>query len=102
MIKVFISQPMRSKTDEYILKEREHLVRVAKELYEDAEILDSYFKNYDGSALKFLSKSIAVLAEADVAIFAADWQNARGCRCEHEIAREYGIEIVESYSNIES
>lgn len=93
---------MRGKTDEYILREREHLVRVAKELYKDAEILDSYFNNYDGTALQFLSKSIAVLAEVDVAIFATDWQNVRGCRCEREIAREYGIEIVESYSNIES
>lgn len=102
MTKVFISQPMHGKTDEYIQKEREHLIRVAKDLYEDVEILDSYFNNYDGSALQFLAKSIAVLAEADVAIFAADWQKARGCRCEHEIAYEYGVEIVESYSNIES
>lgn len=102
MTKVFISQPMRGKTDEYIQKEREHLIRVAKSLYGDVKILDSYFKNYDGNALQFLSKSIAVLAEANVVIFAADWKNARGCRCENMIATEYGIEIVESYSDIES
>lgn len=102
MTKVFISQPMRGKTDECIRKEREHLIRVAKDMYDDAVILDSYFDNYDGNALQFLSKSIAVLAEADVAVFAADWKNARGCRCENMIALEYGIEIVESYSSIES
>lgn len=100
MTKVFISQPMRGKTDEYIRKEREHLVKVAKDLYDDAEIIDSYFADYD-SALGYLSKSIAKLAEADVAIFAADWAKARGCRIEHEIALEYGVEFVESYSKIE-
>lgn len=101
MTKIFISQPMRGKTDEYIQKEREHLIGVAKGLYDDVEILDSYFMDYDGNALQFLSRSIAVLALADVVVFSADWANARGCRCEHEIAIEYGIEVVESYSNIE-
>lgn len=92
---------MRGKTDEYIRKEREHLIKIAKGMYEGAEIIDSYFTDYDGSALKFLSKSIAKLAEADVAIFAADWETARGCRIEHEIALEYGVEVVECYSKIE-
>ena len=70
-------------------------------MYEDAEIIDSYFADYDGSAVKFLSKSIGKLAEADVALFSADWKNARGCRMEHEIALEYGIEVVECYGKIE-
>lgn len=101
MTKVFISQPMRGKTDEYIRKEREHLIKVAKEMYEDVEIIDSYFTDYDGSALKFLSRSIGKLAEADVAIFSADWENARGCCIEHEIALKYDVEVVECYSKME-
>lgn len=102
MTKIFISQPMNGKTDDYIQRERDHLIKVAKDLYGEVEILDSYFKDYNGNALEFMSKSIAVLAKADVIIFASDWASARGCRCEHKIADEYGIEVVESYSDINS
>lgn len=33
--------------------------------------------------------------KADVAYFGGDWRNARGCKIEHEIAKEYGIDRIE-------
>ena len=46
-MKVFISQPMRDKTDEEILKERERAIDRIYEKYHsvDVEILDSFFKD---------------------------------------------------------
>lgn len=45
--------------------------------------------------LDYLARSIEFLAKADVAIFAPGWQNARGCRIEHQCAEDYGIPVME-------
>ena len=45
MKRIFISQPMKDKTDEQILKERERAVSAVKEKFngEDVEVIDSFF-----------------------------------------------------------
>lgn len=43
MKKLFISQPMRGRSDEEILNEREMLIAKAKERFGEVEILDSFF-----------------------------------------------------------
>ena len=54
-MKVFISQPMRGKTAAEIEQEREEAILSAvREYGSDVEILDSFFKDFDGSAAKFL------------------------------------------------
>ncbi len=101
MTKVFISQPMRDKMEQEILEERANMFQVAKESFPDAELINSYFEDYKlttgNIALKYLSKSLELLADADVAYFAKGWQDARGCRIENECAIEYGIEVHEIY-----
>lgn len=97
MKKLFISQPMRGKTDEEILAEREKAIASAqRELGEPAEVIDSFFQNapVDAKPLWFLGKSLELLSTADVAYFTKGWEDARGCRIEHECAVEYGIELV--------
>lgn len=100
-MKVFISQPMNGKTDEEILKERNQAIEKIKKQYEDVEIIESYFEDYnpsDGNTpLKYLSKSIELLADADVALFLDGWNKARGCRIEHECCIQYGIKFVEFF-----
>ena len=63
------------------------------------EFVDSYFDDYKPSgskvALEHLAKSLELLAGADVAYFCKGWEQARGCRIEHECARAYGIMIIE-------
>ena len=98
MKKLFISQPMRDKTDEEILAEREKAVRVAKEMFgEDVEVIDSFFQSAPVGAkpLWFIGKSLEFLSDADIAYFAKDWQKARGCKIEHERAVEYGIPRID-------
>lgn len=97
MKKLFISQPMRGKSDETILAERADAIQTAKDrLGEDVEVLDTWFGNFDGKALEFLGKSIMMLAKADIAYFAPGWQDARGCRIENICAKEYGIHTIEA------
>ena len=100
-MKVFISQPMKGKTNEEIKAERNRLIGKVRALYGDAiEIIDSFFENApaDARPLWFLGKSLELLATADVAAFARGWRDARGCRIENICAIEYGIEVVEDYS----
>ena len=103
-VRLFISQPMRGKTDEEIESEREDLIAIAKAVYAgrgEVEVIDSFFKGgLDVPAgakapLYYLSKSLELLATADVAIFAEDWREARGCRIEHECADGYGVARIE-------
>ena len=96
MKKIFISQPMGGKSKEQIKVEREEIITKAKALFnEDVEIIESHFVNYNPSggcrAMKFLAKSIELLADSDVVYFADGWQYARGCKIEHDCAVEYGM-----------
>lgn len=100
MKKLFISQPMRDKTDEEILAESERAIESAKKhLGEDVEVIDSFFKDapHDAKPLWYLAKSIELLATADVAYFCKDWDKYRGCKIENTCAIEYGIDVIEDY-----
>ena len=103
-VRLFISQPMRGKSDEEIEREREDLIAIAKAVYAErgeVEVIDSFFKGGlvvpagAKAPLYYLSKSLELLATADVAIFAKDWREARGCRIEHECADGYGVARIE-------
>jgi len=97
MKKLFISQPMKGKTDSEILEERETAMKAARNvLGEDVELIDSFFQNApaDARPLWFLGKSLELLSTADIAYFASGWENARGCRIEHTCAEEYGIPCI--------
>ena len=101
MKKLFISQPMRGLTDEEILKVREEIKnRAEKTIGEPIELLNSFFAEYPRDInisvpVWYLGKSIQFLSQADIAYFGGDWRNARGCKIEHEVAKEYGIDRIE-------
>ena len=102
MKKLFISQPMKGKTDEEILKEREIAIEEAKKvLNDDVTIIDSFFQGapVDAKPLWFLGKSFELLSTADIAYFAKDWDKYRGCKMEHEAAIQYGIKVIEYAEN---
>jgi hypothetical protein len=101
MKKLFISQPMRGKTDEEILAVREKAIESAKkQVGEDVEVIDSFFQSapVDAKPLWFLGKSLELLSTADVAYFAKGWEDARGCRIENTCAIEYGVLTIEDYT----
>lgn len=107
MKKLFISQPMRGKTDEEILAVREQAIQSAQRvLGEEVKVIDSFFRGVqdDPEAMRSLwclGESIKLMAKADVAYFAEGWEEARGCRIEHECAIEYGVATIEGYRDAE-
>lgn len=101
MKKLFISQPMKGKTDEEILEERQKAIKSAEKMVgEPVEVIDSFFQNApaDAKPLWFLGKSLELLAGADIAYFTKGWQDARGCKIENTCAIEYGIPVIEDYT----
>ena len=96
MKKVFISQPMRGKSKDEILTERNRIIEEIQNLIGDHEVLDTYFDDFGecSKPLQCLAKSLFMLADADCAYFAQGWQDARGCRIEHDSAVAYDIEVL--------
>ena len=106
-VNVFISQPMKDKTREEIIKER---YRTIAWVYEDlakathtlkdvdkVNIIDSYFGDSKDvkDAIWCLGESIKLMSNADYVVFCNGWEDARDCRIERTIANEYGIPCVD-------
>ena len=92
-MKIFLSQPMRGKTDEQIREERANIeIYLQYLLKEHVDIIDSVFDLDEGThPLVYLGKSIELMADADMVCFMEGWDESRGCVIEHDAAVRYGI-----------
>lgn len=93
-MKIMISQPMRDKTNEQIRAERADLVKRFEE--EGLEVIDTVFEEApadEDMAIYMLSQSIRYIGKVDALYFMKGWENARGCRIEHEVAVAYGKKV---------
>ena len=91
-----ISQPMGGKSNEEIKAEREELVSILEE--QGYDVLDTVLTENDvdkDDPICYLAKSLEFLADADILVCMEGWEEARGCRIEHQVAIEYGKEIME-------
>lgn len=91
-MKLMISQPMKGKTNEQIRAERKRVVEeLENKNYEviDTIIAEESPKNCD-QAIFYLSKSIEYIGKVDGVVFMKGWENARGCKIEYQVAKEYG------------
>lgn len=103
-MKAMLSQPMAGKTNEEIIATRERAIAVLKE--RGYEIINTLFTDewYSSEAMKkrgveniplcFLAKSLENMSLCHAAYFCKGWENARGCRIEHEVAKAYGMTII--------
>ncbi|KAF5080421.1 hypothetical protein DSECCO2_120650 [anaerobic digester metagenome] len=99
-----ISQPMAGKTPDEIVETRNRFLEFAEK--ENLEVINTCFQDEWYSRdnmldrgvvqmpLCFLAKSIENMSLCHKAYFAKGWEDARGCRIEHEVAKQYGIEII--------
>ena len=99
-----LSQPMAGKTEAEIIATREKAI-VALEA-KGFEIVNTLFTDewYSDQAMQqrgvvqiplcFLAKSLENLSFCHAAYFCKGWENARGCRIEHEAAQAYGLEVI--------
>ncbi len=93
---IFISQPMRGKTDAEILAERERAIKAAKAKWgDDVEVLESFFQGAPAKAkpLWFLGESLKIMADANAVIVCKGWSAARGCKVEIVAAEAYKLPV---------
>ena len=89
-MKLFISQPMRGKTEEEILKVRADVLEKVKEQYPDIKLISSFIKNGDKlNPVDALLKNIKMMKSADVIYFVRGWTTASGCLIENLVANRY-------------
>lgn len=103
-MKAMLSQPMAGKTDEEIFATREKAIQALEEKgYEIVNTLftDEWYSNESMKArgvvnisLCFLAKSLENMSLCHAAYFCKGWEQARGCRIEHEAAKAYGLDII--------
>ena len=96
-MKVMISQPMNGRSDEEIKKERQDIIEKFNKMH--IEVINTLFEEEAPDncnvAVYYLGKSISAMKDIDAIYMCDNWLNARGCRIENRVAREYGIKILD-------
>ena len=96
MKKLFVSVPMKGRTEEEIKASIQKMKKIA-EIYEseELELIDSYIEDNppkdSKEAVWYLGESLKKLAQADVFIGICESYDWNGCYIERETAVKYGI-----------
>lgn len=103
-MKAMLSQPMAGKTEDEIIQTRERAIAALREAGYD--VVNTLFTDewYSDASMKargvvqiplcFLAKSLENMSLCHAAYFCKGWENARGCRIEHDAAVAYGLTII--------
>ena len=103
--KAMLSQPMAGRTEQEIVAVRNRAIAELER--RGYEVVNTPFTDEWYSAEKmtergvvqiplcFLAKSLENMSLCHAAFFCLGWQNARGCRIEHDAAVAYGLEVIE-------
>lgn len=103
-MKAMLSQPMAGKTEEEIVVTRERAIAALEA--KGYEVVNTLFTDewYSKEKMEergvvqipicFLAKSLENMSLCHAAYFCKGWENARGCRIEHDAAKAYGVKIL--------
>lgn len=104
MKKAMLSQPMAGKTEQEIIATREKAIaELEKRGYEVVNTLftDEWYSKEKMEErgvvqipLCFLAKSLENMSHCHAAYFCKGWENARGCKIEHDAAVAYGLDVI--------
>lgn len=103
-MKAMLSQPMAGKSEEEIRATREKAIKALEK--RNYEIINTLFTDewYSSDKMKergvvqiplcFLAKSLENMSLCHAVYFCKGWEQARGCRIEHDAAVAYGLTIL--------
>lgn len=104
MKKAMLSQPMASKTEQEIIETRNRAIKALEN--RGYAVVNTLFTDewYSKEAMTergvvqiplcFLAKSLENMSLCHAVYFCKGWEQARGCRLEHEAAKAYGLEVL--------
>ncbi len=98
MKKLFVSIPMKGRTEEEIKKSIQKMKKIAEAFEEEElELINSYVEDKPpvdvSERIWYLGRSIEKLANADIFIGVTDDWDFDGCFTERTVAERYGIKI---------
>lgn len=100
-----ISQPMAGRSERFITTMRARAIEALER--RGYEVVNTLFTDelFDREKLEgrgivqiplhFLAKSLEGMSYCHAVYFCRGWQDARGCRIEHDAAVAYGLEVIE-------
>ena len=98
-LSIMISQPMKDISSEKIIAVREKAIHTLETFGYD--VIDNFFtdnsfitEDTKHTPVAYLAKSLEVMSKCDAVYFVKGWETARGCKIEHEIAKNYGLAII--------
>jgi hypothetical protein len=109
MLKAMLSQPMAGKSEEEIIETRDKAIKVLES--KGYEIVNTLFTDewYSKEKMEergvvqiplcFMAKSLENMSLCHAVYFCNGWENARGCKIEHDAAVAYGLEIIYEEQN---
>ena len=104
MLKAMLSQPMNGLTEIEIVETRNRAIRKLEAL--GYEVVNTFFTDewYSKESMKersmeqiglcFLAKSLENMSKCHAAYFCKGWEDARGCKIEHDAAKAYGLTVI--------
>ena len=102
--KAMLSQPMNGRLGKEIESVRERAIQALEE--KGYEVVNTLFTDewYGKEQMEsrgviqiplcFLAKSLENMSLCHAVYFCKGWEEARGCKIEHEAAKAYGLEII--------
>lgn len=104
MKKAMLSQPMAGKTNDEIVATRERAIKALTA--KGYTVVNTFFTDewYSSEKMKergvvniplcFFAKSIESMTNCHTVYFCKGWENTRGCKLEHEVAKAYDLTII--------
>ena len=95
---------MYGKSDEEIVTTRDHAIKALKA--QGFEIVNTFFtdESYSIESMEkrgiaqipiyFLAKTLENMAMCQAVYFCKGWEQARGCRIEHDTTVAYGLQVI--------
>jgi len=103
-MKAMLSQPMAGKTEKEIIETRVRAINALSEkgfAVVNTLFTDEWYSKENMEKrgvvqipLCFLAKSLENMSLCHAVYFCKGWENARGCKIEHDAAIAYGLEII--------
>lgn len=97
LYKVMISQPMNGRSEKEIKEERQNIIEKFNKMH--IEVINTLFTeevpDNCNVTVYYLGKSISAMKDIDALYMCDNWFNARRCKIENQVAREYGIKILD-------
>ena len=103
--KAMISQPMGGVPEEEIVATRDRAICYLRKhgyLFENTLFTDEWYNEeiahcpgwIQNRPLFFLARSLEAMSRCNAVYFCKGWENARGCKIEHDAAVAYGLKII--------